>query len=98
MIRLLLLLLGTLGVHRPGQRVSTWYRADDRDLAPEPDAGYPGWHGPPAATAGPAGRARRQPGANRRPASPAGRAAVPAAAIRAAAASRWGSSGPRPCW
>jgi hypothetical protein len=45
-IRLLLLLLGTLGVHRPGQRVSTWYRPDGPDLAPEPGTGYPDPHGP----------------------------------------------------
>jgi len=54
-IRLLLLLLGTLGVHRPGRRVSTWYRADDPDLAPEPDAGYPGWHGPAGRDGWPSG-------------------------------------------
>jgi len=47
-IRLLLLLLGTLGAQRPGQRVSAWYRADDPDGAPEPGNGYPGPHGPAA--------------------------------------------------
>jgi hypothetical protein len=44
-IRLLLLLLGTLGVHRPGQRVTTRYRPDDADVGPEPGTGYPGPHG-----------------------------------------------------
>ena len=45
MIRLLLLLLGTLGVQRPGQRVTTRYRPDDADGGPEPSTGYPGQKG-----------------------------------------------------
>jgi hypothetical protein len=46
MIRLLLLLLGTLGAQRPGQRSAAWYRADDLDGGPEAGAGYPGPDGP----------------------------------------------------
>ena len=56
MIRLLLLLLGTLGAERPGQRVAAWYRADDPDGGPDRGTGYPrpdgsvgtgGWPSPP---------------------------------------------------
>ena len=42
MIRLLLLLLGTLGAERPGQRAAAWYRADDPDGGPDRGTGYPG--------------------------------------------------------
>jgi hypothetical protein len=45
-IRLLLLLLGTFGAGRPGERVRAWYRADDPDGAPEPGTSYPGPNGP----------------------------------------------------
>jgi hypothetical protein len=45
-IRLLLLLLGTLGAQRPGGRSAAWYRADDPYDAPEPGTGYPGPDGP----------------------------------------------------
>ena len=45
MVRLLLLLLGTLSTERPGRRAAAWYRADDPDGAPEPRGGYPGPNG-----------------------------------------------------
>jgi hypothetical protein len=44
-IRLLLLLLGTLGAERPGQRAAAWYRADGPDGGPDRGTGYPGLEG-----------------------------------------------------
>ena len=41
MIRLLLLLLGTLGAERPGRRAAAWYGADDPDGPADPYGGYP---------------------------------------------------------
>jgi hypothetical protein len=41
-IRLLLLLLGTLSAQRPGRRMAGWYRDDDPDGTAGPGAGYPG--------------------------------------------------------
>ena len=45
MIRLLLLLLGTLGAERPGRRTAAWYQADAPEDGPQPGTGYPGPNG-----------------------------------------------------
>ena len=58
MIRLLLLLLGTLSAPRPGRRTAAWYQSDDPNGGPEPGIGYAGldgsvdtdgWPSPPGA-------------------------------------------------
>jgi len=49
MVRLLLLLLGTLTAGGPGQRETHWYRAQDPDAAEAPGAGRPGANGVPGA-------------------------------------------------
>ena len=48
MIRLLVLLLGTLGAQRPRRRAAAWYHAYDPDGVPGPGGGYPGPSGPVA--------------------------------------------------
>ena len=83
MIRLLLLLLGTLGAERPGQRMAAWHRADGRDGGPDRGTGYPGPDGPVGTDGWPAGPEALPPwreapaGAIGRPGGGCGRGAPP---------------------
>jgi hypothetical protein len=97
-IRLLLLLLGTLSAGRPGERVGAWYRADDPDGAPEPGTGYPGPNGPVGTDGWRGGPEALPPW----PEMPGGPEALPPwrelpATASATAGSRSGSSGALPC-
>src|SRR5258708_21152 len=83
MIRLLLLLLGTLGAERPGQRVPARYRTDGREGGPDRGAGYPGQDGWVGADGWPGGPEALPPGRE-----------APGGAIGRSGGG-WGGRGPR---